>query len=143
IVDLAERGFSFGSHTRTHRDLTHLPLDAVSDELVLSKKEIEVRLGDTVDCLSYPFGRFNASIVGEAAHAGYRAAFSLYPPHSNSSVDRFALRREGVYIIDTISCLKTKLGIGPLFWVEDLKGRAINSVASLTPLLKRIGRCHL
>ena len=142
IVDLAGRGFSFGSHTLTHRDLVRMPLEEACDELVCSKKELEVRLGRTVNSLSYPFGRTNAAVAEAAARAGYRAAFSLCPACPNSHVDRFALRREGVYIVDTIFNLKVKLGTGPLFWIEDLKGRAINSVAVLTPLLKGVRSQH-
>jgi hypothetical protein len=46
------------------------------------------------------------------------------------------LRREGVYIIDSSASIRSKLGEGPFFWMEDLKGRAINKFAVLTPLLK-------
>ena len=133
--DLAGRGFSFGSHTCTHRDLTALPPEVLRDELVRSKLEIEGRLGTQVYSLSYPFGRAGAGVVREAEKAGYRAAFSLYPS-AKQAVDRFMLRREGVYVIDTRFSLKTKLSRRGLFWIEDVKGRAINGVAALTPILK-------
>lgn len=139
VLDLAGRGFDFGSHTCTHRDLTRLPRDSLREELVRSKKELEGRLGRPVWSLSYPFGRTHGGVREEARLAGYRAAFTMYPSGSNGIVDRFALRREGVYIIDTITCLRSKLGRGPLFWIEDLKGRAINGFAALTPVLKAIG----
>ncbi len=135
-ADLAGRGFSFGSHTRTHRDLSRLTLEEVREELVLSRSEIEIKLGLTVESLSYPFGRLNRVIAEEASLAGYRAAFSLYPPRGYRSGERFALRREGVYIIDTAFCIKNKLGRDGFFWIEDIKGRAINGVSVLTPLLK-------
>ncbi len=82
-------------------------------------------------------GKVNSAIAREAAAAGYSAAFSLYPPGHNGRIDRYALRRDGVYIIDTRGTLEIKLGRGPLFWLEDIKGRAINAVSVLTPLLKR------
>lgn len=138
IRDLAGRGFSFGSHTRTHRDLTRLDPEATLDELVRSKEKLEEILGRPVRSLSYPFGRFDERISREAAAAGYEAAFSMYPPGSNSRLDPLALRREGVYIIDTLGSLRRKVDRGPLFWIEDMKGRAINGVAVLTPILKGI-----
>ncbi|HER44008.1 MAG TPA: polysaccharide deacetylase family protein, partial [Candidatus Eisenbacteria bacterium] len=136
IRDLSGRGFSFGSHTRTHRDLTRLGPGEVRDELVRSKKELEEILGLPVRTLSYPFGRFDERAAREASRAGYEAAFSMYPPRSRKSSDPFALRREGVYIIDTLGSLRRKVERGPLFWLEDMKGRAINRVAVLTPILK-------
>lgn len=137
ITELAGKGFAFGSHTRTHRDLTRLKPDESIDELVRSKADIEEVLGRPVRSLSYPFGRFNAGISREAALAGYHAAFSMYPPGSSKSIDRFALRREAVYVVDTPLSLKWKIGRGPVFWLEDLKGRAFNRIAVLTPILKR------
>lgn len=136
IIDLARRGFSFGSHTSTHRDLTRLGPGDVRRELVDSKTELEDRIGCEIKSLSYPFGRTNEHVATEASRAGYRTAFSMYPRRRNSAIDRLALRREGVYLIDTTASLRGKLGRGPLFWIEDLKGRAINGVAVLTPLLK-------
>nr|MBN1165029.1 hypothetical protein [Candidatus Krumholzibacteriota bacterium] len=62
---------------------------------------------------------------------------ALYPPGKAGEVDRFALRREGVWVIDSARSVKTRLGGGNFFWIEDLKGRAINGCAGLTPLLKR------
>ena len=137
IADLAVRGFSFGSHTCSHRDLVRIAPDEVRLEMQASKSRIEERLGREVRSVSYPFGRTNPAVEREARAAGYRAAFSLYPKGPNDPIDRYALRREGVYIIDTRHNLEVKLGRGPLFWMEDIKGRAINAVAVLTPLLKR------
>ena len=137
IMDLAGRGFSFGSHTCSHRDLGRITPDEARFEIRRSRSEIEEKLGRPVRSLSYPFGKVNPAIAREAAAAGYRAAFSLYPPGPNGRIDRYALRRDGVYIIDTRGSLKVKLGRGPFFWLEDIKGRAINAVAVLTPLLKR------
>jgi len=137
IKDLASRGFRFGSHSATHRDLTSLAPEEVITELAGSKLAIEERLGRPVHSLSYPFGRTDPSVMKAAGETGYRAAFSLYPPFSNAPVRRFALRREGIYIIDGIGNLKAKLAPGGMFWVEDLKGRAINAVALLTPAIKK------
>jgi len=135
-LDLVRRGFSFGSHGRTHRDLTRLDAAALREELAGSREEIEGRLGAPVRSLSYPFGRLNAGVRSEAERAGYRAAFSLYPPRGSAPGDRFALRREGVYVIDTAASVKAKLGRGVPFLVEDIVGRSINGCAVLTPLLK-------
>jgi peptidoglycan/xylan/chitin deacetylase (PgdA/CDA1 family) len=136
IADLARRGFSFGSHTRTHRDLTHLPPAEMREEIAGSKREIEGMVGLPVRVLSYPFARSNGTIRAEAERAGYRAAFTLYPRRLRGEVDRFELRREGVYVIDTVATIRGKLGSGFAYRCEDIKGRLINACAILTPLIK-------
>jgi peptidoglycan/xylan/chitin deacetylase (PgdA/CDA1 family) len=136
IDSLARSGFSFGSHGRTHSDLTRLSLEAVREELIRSKEEIEKRLGTPVRSLSYPYGRVNDCVRREAERAGYEAAFTLCSPRGARRPDRYELRREAVYVIDSIQSVKAKLGGGVLQRVEDFKGRAINAFAVLTPLVK-------
>lgn len=137
VKDLVSRGFGFGSHTRSHRDLTRLGTKEREDELTISREVIENFTGRRVRSLSYPFGRTDSRISSLARSAGYEAAFTLYPSGPQAIADRYALRREGVWIIDTAGCVRAKVSGGGLFWVEDLKGRAINGVAALTPVLKR------
>lgn len=135
IADLRRRGFAFGSHGLAHRDLTRLAPSALRDELVRSKAAIEDRLGAPVRSFSYPFGRVSDGAREEAERAGYRAAFTLYPRLRPGAGGRYELRREGVYVIDTAGSVRRKLGAGAGFAMEDVKGRAINAVAVLTPLL--------
>lgn len=137
--ELQRRGMAFGSHGMTHADLTMLDPDECRKELQLSKRMIEEALECEVRCLSYPFGRSNDAVKTMARETGYRAAFSLYPNHSNAAVDRWALRRNAVYIIDSRRSITAKLEPGPFFWLEEMKCRAINAAAVLTPLLKRPG----
>jgi peptidoglycan/xylan/chitin deacetylase (PgdA/CDA1 family) len=136
VREMAARGVSFGSHSASHRDLTRLSPDAVAGDLARSKHAVEDALGARVRTLSYPFGRYNDAARRAAREAGFDAAFSLYPAHRNATVDRFALRREGVYIIDPVSTIERKLEKNWLFGLEEMKCRAINAVAVLTLLLK-------
>jgi peptidoglycan/xylan/chitin deacetylase (PgdA/CDA1 family) len=142
-ADLLGRGFSFGSHGRTHRDLTRLTHDELASELEGSKAELEARLGARARCLSYPFGRVNSRVAAAAERADYRAAFSLCPPRGARLLGRYALRREGVYVIDTVASIERKLGTGLPFYLEDFKGRLINGFAVITPLIKGVlGRAN-
>ncbi len=140
IEEMSNRGVSFGSHGATHADLTRLGPDVVRTELVRSKAAIEDRIGGPTRTLSYPFGRYNDSVSDLARETGYEAAFSLYPSHRNTHFRRYAIRRNGVYIIDTAALVEAKLSSGPWFWIEELKCRAINGVAVLTPAFKRLSR---
>ncbi|MDH4036023.1 MAG: polysaccharide deacetylase family protein [Candidatus Krumholzibacteria bacterium] len=136
IREMASAGVSFGSHSAAHADLTRLPDAALRDDLARSRDEVARLAGRPARTLSYPFGIYNDAVRRAAAEAGYAAAFSLYPAHRNRIVDRHALRRDAVYIIDPVWGVETKLRPGPLYGLEEMKCRAINAVARLTPLLK-------
>lgn len=138
ISRMSQGGAGFGVHGATHSDLTRLPPDALEKEIAGSKRTVSERTGKTVRSFSFPFGRYNDDVKAAVERAGYDGAFSLYPRHSNDHVDRFALRRNGVYVIDTNLALRCKLERTPFFWFEEMKCRAINSVAVLTPILKRV-----
>jgi peptidoglycan/xylan/chitin deacetylase (PgdA/CDA1 family) len=137
LREMVAAGATVGSHGASHADLTSLDGPGLRDELVRSRERIASSLGVAVRTFSYPFGRSNARVRAAAREAGYAAAFSLYPRGRSDRVDRYALRRDAVYIIDPAGSVETKLRPGPLFWLEDTKCRAINAVAVLTPLLKR------
>ncbi|MDH3217066.1 MAG: polysaccharide deacetylase family protein [Candidatus Krumholzibacteria bacterium] len=137
IEDLARRGVSFGSHGASHRDLTRLQARELSREVTFSRSVIEEHVQKRVKSFSYPFGRYNDDVRDVVAKSGYELAFSLYPPRSNEQIDPFALRRNGVYIIDTPLSIECKLQSKPFFWFEEMKCRTINRVAILTPIFKR------
>ncbi len=131
--------FTFGSHSRTHRDLTGLSDDVLADELIISREVIGHQTGRMARSVSYPFGLVDRRVAGSARSAGYEAGFTLFPTGRGEGVDRFCLRREGVWIIDTKSSVDLKLSGGRLFWFEDIKGRTINRLASITPFFMKKG----
>jgi len=137
LSEMVAAGATVGSHTATHVDLTRIDGDALDAELRRSRETIASHLGVVPRTLSYPFGRFDRRAQEAARRAGFEAAFSLYPPGPNARVDRYALRRNGVYIIDTAAWVERKLQRNPWFWLEEMKCRAINGVAVLTPMFKR------
>ena len=136
VRELSARGVTFGSHTATHVDLTRIARDPATQDLERSRKSIEDATGKPARTLSYPFGRYHDGAQEAARAAGFEAAFSLYPSHRNTTINRFALRRDAVYIIDPVSMIETKLRKNPLYGIEEMKCRTINAVAVLTPLLK-------
>lgn len=136
VREMSSRGVTFGSHTASHADLTRLPREQSLADLERSRTSIEDATGKPARTLSYPFGRYHGAAQDAARAAGFEAAFSLYPSHSNAITNRFALRREAVYVIDPVSMIEAKLAKHPLYGIEEMKCRAINAVAVLTPLLK-------
>jgi peptidoglycan/xylan/chitin deacetylase (PgdA/CDA1 family) len=140
VEGMAGKGVTFGSHGATHRDIIRLSEQECLEELMRSKQAIEERLDKPVRTFSYPFGRYNDELKILTRRSGYEAAFSLYPSHGNKRVDRFALRRNGVYIIDTRGSILRKLERRRCSWFEEMKCRSINGVAALTPVLKAFSR---
>ncbi|MDD3642318.1 MAG: polysaccharide deacetylase family protein [Candidatus Krumholzibacteria bacterium] len=134
VRGLCERGFSFGSHTVTHRPLTRLAPREAAAELARSRRQIAEQTGRPVRSLSYPFGMADRRLARAAREAGYRAAFVLAPPRGEKGADPFLLRRDGVWVIDTPWTIRTKLSRRGLFWLEDCKERAISACSVLTPL---------
>lgn len=135
VRGLCARGFSFGSHTVTHRPLTRLDPAAAREELVRSREEIAARTGREVRSVSYPFGMVDRRVARAARESGYRAGFALAQPRGERGLDRFLLRRDGVWVIDTPRTIRAKLSRRGWFWLEDCKGRAINACAAAVPLL--------
>lgn len=62
IGALAEKGVSFGSHTRRHCDLTTLGEAELDDELAASRSELEDRLGRPAPHFAPPYGRSNPAV---------------------------------------------------------------------------------
>jgi peptidoglycan/xylan/chitin deacetylase (PgdA/CDA1 family) len=71
---LAAEGHEICSHTLTHPNLARLPEAAIRRELEASRAELEELLLRPVDCLVYPYGRYDARVVRLAREAGYRYA---------------------------------------------------------------------
>jgi peptidoglycan/xylan/chitin deacetylase (PgdA/CDA1 family) len=59
IREMQRGGITFGAHTLTHPDLTHLPSAQVEAEVRDSKSIIEDALSTPVTAFAYPFGRYD------------------------------------------------------------------------------------
>src|SRR6185369_11491602 len=79
IADMRRRGFTIGSHTRSHVSLPTESPETIALELTQSKKELETRLGETIDHFAYPGGYFTGAVVDAVARAGYTYAYTACP----------------------------------------------------------------
>jgi peptidoglycan/xylan/chitin deacetylase (PgdA/CDA1 family) len=136
IRELAHAGFTFGSHTVNHPDLTRIPKRYLEFELKKSKQELEDKLGRRVDFLSYPFGRYNRYVQEEAKRLGYRGGFTLCSHSREKESDSFSQSRWGVYLLDSPLTLRIKLNMEKLAWMEEMKARIINCFPGWTIILK-------
>jgi peptidoglycan/xylan/chitin deacetylase (PgdA/CDA1 family) len=88
------RGFSVGSHTVTHPNLSILNPVETRQELEKSKHAIEAETDLPCRHICYPYGAFNESVATIAEACGYEAATSTVSPGRNRPTqNRFALRR--------------------------------------------------
>ncbi len=74
ISEMSRHGIIFGSHTRTHENLTQCTDDQLLNEVVNSKKIIEDMLGLEVKHFCYPFGAVNQRVADTVKQAGYQTA---------------------------------------------------------------------
>jgi peptidoglycan/xylan/chitin deacetylase (PgdA/CDA1 family) len=78
--------FTVGSHTKSHRVLTTLPLYVAKEEIFASKAILEDQLGCAVQYFSYPkgaSGEFSQQLEDMVCAAGYIASFvTLTGPNS-------------------------------------------------------------
>jgi peptidoglycan/xylan/chitin deacetylase (PgdA/CDA1 family) len=74
IAALLAGGIHFGSHTCTHRSLTHIPEAEALIELTRSRTALEALLERPVVALAYPYNNNNYRVRGLARQAGYKAA---------------------------------------------------------------------
>jgi peptidoglycan/xylan/chitin deacetylase (PgdA/CDA1 family) len=76
LETLVEAGWEIGSHTMSHARLPGLSDEALAQELLDSRRTLEVKLG-RCDLLTYPFGDWDERVARAAVAAGYSFAFTL------------------------------------------------------------------
>jgi len=114
VADMRRRGFTIGSHTRTHVSLPVESPGRIAAELAESKAVLESHLGERIDHFAYPGGHFNTSVVEAVARAGYRFAYTACrhddPRHPLLTMQRLLLwegssvNGDGEFIPDILTC---------------------------------------
>jgi peptidoglycan/xylan/chitin deacetylase (PgdA/CDA1 family) len=132
LRELQKAGWIIGSHTHTHPDLTKLDGVELLRELETSRKILEDGLGSEIFFLSFPYGRWNERVKESVVMAGYRRAFA------SARDDPFLLKRRGIYLIDWNISAKLE-NSGPIFFIENIKERSIQSLSSLSAWVRHRG----
>lgn len=133
IRELNDAGIGIGSHTVSHPDLTDLGDQEIAKELFDSKRVLEDRLGNSIDFLAYPYGKFDPSIRELVKVTGYVAACSTQSGFNSDKSDRFGLRRIEVFYDDSLRCFRRKLrfGVNRMSWLEEKQYYAERLVSRL------------
>lgn len=79
LRELKKSGMSVQSHAKTHKFLSELGAQELSNELVESKKILTDILGVDVPFISFPGGRYNDTVLKFSKRANYLACFSSKP----------------------------------------------------------------
>jgi peptidoglycan/xylan/chitin deacetylase (PgdA/CDA1 family) len=138
IRNLADKGVCFGSHGQTHRDLTGMTDSDLKAELCDSRNELQDLTGQSVDHISYPFGRSNRRVRQIARETGYRFGYTMAFPQDSD--EPLALGRIPVYGFDTFWSIHQKIRHGWAYPVERFKARVVNWLSGGTILLNRFRR---
>lgn len=114
IIELVRNGMGIGSHAHSHEILAQLSDAAELEELQVSKRILENRLGAPVTTLSYPVGKrdiaFTERTKRNAAAAGYAVAFSFDPGINRSKkTDPYEIKRIAVESEDSLAMFKNRL----------------------------------
>ena len=108
ILELQSHGFIFESHGWSHEDMTTFRGDALTHELVDSRKWLSDFLGKDVRELCLPIGYFSDYVVEEAHKAGYMTIYGSIPGNFYEQVHgslrtrnllQFATLRQVKYIL--------------------------------------------
>lgn len=92
ILEMADAGIEFGSHTMSHQLLNQISEPEVKTEIETAKREIENLVQQPCWTIAYPAGYFSDAVRRAAREAGHVAGFStIYGP--TDKVDLFALNR--------------------------------------------------
>jgi peptidoglycan/xylan/chitin deacetylase (PgdA/CDA1 family) len=98
IREMSTQGIIFGSHTRTHRDLTTLSVHEAERELMTSKRAIEDGVGYPVGTFAYPYGAYN-NRIRQLVESHFAVACSTELGFVQSGSDLFALERLDMYYL--------------------------------------------
>jgi peptidoglycan/xylan/chitin deacetylase (PgdA/CDA1 family) len=109
VDELKKAGVRFGSHSLTHANLTKLKNNELDREIKESKRILEERLGDSIDCFSYPFGVFNDQVIAALRNAGYKWAVTTSDSIWEGLGNPYRIRRISISGLDPEWLLTAKL----------------------------------
>lgn len=132
------KGFDFGSHSGTHRRLTWLRNDVITEELTRSRQMLVERLGPSAGLsIAYPFGAASDRTVELARQAGFGLGFAGAWERNN---DPLRLSRIPVYAWD-VAPRPFALRVGAIGTAGRLAAHVANRCAlGTTVLLALAGR---
>jgi peptidoglycan/xylan/chitin deacetylase (PgdA/CDA1 family) len=97
ILEMADYGIEFGSHTSNHVKLADVPQDVARNELYESKQTLEAMLGEPVLSICYPYGVVNEAVKQLAEDVGYPFGIASDSGPMRFGDDLFEIRRAQIF----------------------------------------------
>lgn len=131
------QGIEFGSHSRTHQDLTRLSACELEDEVTGSAQDLETILGKRVTAFAYPYGLYDRTVektVGDV----FELAFTVRQGVNGLRTPRCKLRRTNVPPGETLLSLacRVRYGCNPFREIHRRVRRLCRSAGMPFPLLE-------
>lgn len=114
LREMAESGMSIQSHTMTHPFLPDLPPERIKWELETSKSVLEDKLGESVDFLALPGGRYSSTVRRIAEEVGYQGICTSKAGYNTLKTDLYSLRRWTIKGNMDISAFRSIVEMNPL-----------------------------
>jgi peptidoglycan/xylan/chitin deacetylase (PgdA/CDA1 family) len=114
LVEMKRNGFSVGSHTIYHSDLTQ-PKEGesraeyaarIDKELLGSKQTLDRRLDQETWILAYPYGNHDQKVVASTQQAGYKLGMSVKRGGNAFFANALTLRRDQILERDMPTFIK-------------------------------------
>lgn len=103
-----EAQWEIGAHTMTHPHLTNLSDQALSEELVQSKRNIERVLNTSVISFAYPFGTYDERVKKHVAKSGFTFGIATDTGGIVIEEDPFAIFRVNIFPHESLFSLYKK-----------------------------------
>ncbi|MFW6156930.1 MAG: polysaccharide deacetylase family protein [Armatimonadota bacterium] len=94
VRELEAAGWEIGSHTSRHEKATRVSEEKCRAELEGSRETIREEIEGECAALAYPYGLYDASVIGHARDAGYRIAFSIDRGPADHTTDPMIVPRQ-------------------------------------------------
>jgi peptidoglycan/xylan/chitin deacetylase (PgdA/CDA1 family) len=123
---LRSEGIAFGSHSVNHKDLTRMSLEELKSELQDSKQIIESKLGEVIDCFSYPYAfpeaktRFLQVLRRCLVEAGYKCCCTTTIGTAFVKSNPLSLPRVPINEFDDMTFFRAKVE-GGYDWVRNFQ----------------------
>ncbi|MDE3088063.1 MAG: polysaccharide deacetylase family protein [Chloroflexota bacterium] len=109
LQEMSTAGMDIQAHTLSHPHLRALAPDAAMKEIADSKTILETRLGKPIVAFAYPFGEYNAAIIGMVKQSGIELAVTLAAGYRQRPDELFTLHRIRVSYNDALQDFSSRL----------------------------------
>lgn len=130
VRELVSEGMVIGSHSFTHQDMRRLSASQQLEEFVASRNRIEDIAGTGVTCFSFPYGKFDSSLLETALECGYKYLFTS--KHGIAGLNSSVFPRNSINGAMSWSEVRRTLRAEPItrlrWWSEDVVKSLIMNV---------------